>query len=368
MNIRYPFLNLATVNEPYIGEIRDAVARVIDSGRYIGSNENKEFEKELATMIGTSNAIGVGNGLDALRLIIRGYIELGRLHRGDEVIVPANSFVASALAVTECGLDVRFADVDPDTANIDWARLPLDSRTRAVMPVHLYGRVCPVPDTLPDGMIVIEDNAQAIGASLNGRMTGAIGHAAGMSFYPTKNVGALGDAGAVTTCDDELAHTVRMLGNYGADTPYHNIYAGINSRLDPIQAAILRAKLPHMAAENATRRRNAEVYLTEIDNPLIITPRVPDSPENHVWHQFVVRIADGRRDAFRRHMAAHGVETAVHYPTPIHRQPCYAATCRHTSLPVAEQLADQVVSLPVSRCTSPADAAEIAGIANLFRG
>lgn len=368
MNIRFPFLDLATVNEPYIGEIHAAAARVIDSGRYIGGAETQGFETELAAATGTSHAIGVGNGLDALRLIIRACIELRRLRRGDEVIVPANSFVASALAVTECGLNVRFADVDPDTANIDWARLPVGSHTRAVMPVHLYGRACPVPDSLPDGMIVIEDNAQAIGASIGQRMTGALGHAAGMSFYPTKNVGALGDAGAVTTSDDELAHTVRMLGNYGADTPYHNVYAGINSRLDPIQAAILRAKLPHMAAENATRRRNAETYLAEINNPLIITPSVPDHPEAHVWHQFVVRITGGRRDAFRRHMAANGVETAVHYPTPIHRLPCYAAACGNLSLPVAEMLADQVVSLPVSRCTSPADAAEIAGIANAFRG
>lgn len=365
--IKYPFLNLATVNEPYIGEIRDAALRVIDSGRYIGGDEVESLESELAATIGTTYAVGVGNGLDALRLILRGYMELGRLRHGDKVIVPANSFVASALAVTECGLEVRFADVDADTANLDWDRLPLDSHTRAVMPVHLYGRVCPVPSGLPDNLLVIEDNAQAIGASRHGKKTGAIGHAAGMSFYPTKNIGATGDAGAVTTDDAELARTVARLRNYGTDRPYHNVYAGINSRLDPIQAAVLRAKLPHLADENATRRRNAEVYLSELDSPLIIKPNAPDEPDAHVWHQFVIRITGGRRDDFRLHMAAYGVETAIHYPTPIHRQPCYASAHGTLSLPVAEMLADQVVSLPISRCTTPADAAAIAEIANSFR-
>lgn len=366
MKARYPFLDLATVNAPYLDSLRRAACRVIDSGRYIGGAEVSALESELASALGSPHAVGLGNGLDALRLILRAYIELGRLKRGDEVIVPANSFVASALAVTECGLEVRFADVDAATANLDWQRLPITPRTRAVMPVHLYGRVCPIPDWLPANLLVIEDNAQAIGASIGRRMTGSLGHAAGMSFYPTKNVGALGDAGAVTTSDPELATTVRMLANYGTDTPYHNVYAGVNSRLDPIQAAALRVKLPHMAEENALRRANAEVYLADIDNPAVILPARPDEPLSHVWHQFVVRVPGGRRDEFRRYLLDNGVETAVHYPTPIHLQPCYADASRKVHLPVAERLASEVVSLPVSRCTSAADAAAISAIINSF--
>lgn len=366
--MKYPFLDLAGVNAPYIDELRAAACRVIDSGRFIGGDEVAEFESELASALRVGYAVGVGNGLDALRLILRAYMELGVMKRGDEVIVPVNSFVASALAVTDCGLTVRFADVEESTANLDWNRLPLTGRTRAVMPVHLYGRLCAIPGGLPDSMVVIEDNAQAIGASLGGRYAGALGHAAGMSFYPTKNVGALGDAGAVTTADPELARVVAMLRNYGTDRPYHNVYAGVNSRLDPVQAAMLRVKLLHIDRENAARRANAEAYLTGITNPLITLPSPPAEPSAHVWHQFVVRLDPGLRDAFRSHMAAAGVGTDVHYPTPINQLPCYAPAYGREHFPVADRLALSSVSLPISPATTPADAAAIAAIANDFRG
>lgn len=365
--MKYPFLDLATANEPYLDELRRAACRVIDSGRYIGGTETKLFEQELAEKLGADYAIGVGNGLDALRLILRAYMELGVLQRGDEVIVPANSFVASALAVTECGLIPAFADVDPQTHNLDWSRLPLTDRTRAVMPVHLYGRICRIPDNLPSDLIVVEDCAQAIGASIGGRHAGTLGNAAAISFYPTKNVGALGDAGAVITDDPDLARAVAMLRNYGTDRPYNNVYAGVNSRLDPIQAAMLRVKLPHLDEENALRRLNATTYIRNITNPRIGLPTLPAEPSDHVWHQFVITVDPAERDDFRHFMTENSVETAVHYPTPIHLQPCYAPAYGHLRLPVAERLAHSVVSLPIGRGTSAADAEAIAQIINRYK-
>lgn len=365
--MKYPFLDLATVNEPFLSELKDAACRVIDSGRYIGGPETELFERELASALGATHAVGVGNGLDALRLILRAYMELGALQHGDEVIVPTNSFVASALAVTDCGLKVVFADVNPFTHNLDWARLPLSDRTRAVMPVHLYGRICEIPSNLPPELLVIEDCAQAIGASIDGRHAGTLGNAAAISFYPTKNVGALGDAGAVVTNDSELARTVAMLRNYGTDRPYHNVYAGVNSRLDPIQAAMLRVKLPHLDEENTQRRHIAETYINNITNPRIGLPTLPPEPSAHVWHQFVITVNPDERDDFRSYMAENSVETAIHYPTPIHLQPCYAPTYGNVDLPVAQRLARSVVSLPIGRGTSEADAEAIAQIINRYK-
>lgn len=360
----YTMLDLGEVNRPYRDELIAAATAVITSGRYVGGPEVDAFESELAAAVGVKYAVGVANGLDALRLTLRAYMELGRLHGGDEVIVPANSFIASALAVSESGLRVRFADVDPATSNIDWARLPLSPRTRAVMPVHLYGRVAEIPAEISDQFIVIEDNAQAIGATdAAGRHTGSLGHAAGMSFYPTKNVGALGDAGAVTTNDADVAAAVRSLANYGSSAHEHylNPLRGVNSRLDSLQAAMLRVKLRHLDEENALRRTLAHTYLGAITNPAV---ELPLRADGHVWHQFVVRTA--HRDQFRNYLLAHGVETGVHYPVALHRQPCYAEECTGLSLPVAERLAAQVVSLPISRCTSPEDALKISEIINSF--
>lgn len=359
--MKYPFLELGPSNSPYMPDLIDAATRVITSGHYIGGDEVKLFETEMAAICHTEFAIGVSNGLDALRLILLAYRELGRLQEGDEVIVPDNSFVASALATSQAGLKIRFADADPLTMNLDWTRLPLTERTRVIMPVDLYGRVCSVPEEFKRDFIIVEDACQSIGA----RGAGRTGHAAAFSFYPTKNVGALGDAGAVTTDDGELAEVIRALRNYGSLRQYENIYQGLNCRLDPIQAAFLRVKLPHVDEENAMRREKAAIYDQEIKNPLITVPQMPSDTAQHVWHQYVVRVADGRRDEFRTFMADHGVGTGIHYPTPIHRQPCYREYAS-LELPIADRLCAEVVSLPISRATSADDVREISRIINQF--
>ena len=371
---KYPFLDLGTVNRPYLQEIKDAAMRVIDSGRYIGGSEVEALESEMSAITGAPYAIGVSNGLDALRLIFRAYIIKGTLRYGDEVIVPADTFIASALAVTDCGLVPVFADPDPDTFNLSAATIEkaITPRTRAILPVHLYGRICWDDDirqiALKHQLLVIEDSAQAIGAIgatdglFSSRAAGGIGHAAGFSFYPTKNIGALGDAGIVTTHDRDLAEIIRSLRNYGSTSHYHNIYTGYNCRLDPMQAAIIRAKLPHLEAENAHRRSLAEIYTHNIHNPLLKLPVYSGTPAE-VWHQYTV-VADNR-DRFRKYLADCGVETAVHYPIPVHLQPCYRQYS-DLDLPAAEHIASHIVSLPVSSCTSPTDAMEISAIINKY--
>ncbi len=365
-----PFLDLGAVNAPYAGELHSAAARVIDSGRYVGGAEVEAFEAELAAFTGTKYAVGTANGLDALRLILRGYIELGRLSPGDEVIVAANTYIASVLAITDCGLRPVLMEPDARTLNLDTSRIEasLTPRTRAVMPVHLYGRAC--HDAALEavaaryGLTVIEDNAQAIGArsALDGRRTGSLGHAGAFSFYPTKNVGALGDAGAVTTDDADLARAVRALANYGSDRRYHNIYRGLNSRLDPLQAAFLRVKLPHTDAENARRRSLAALYDAEIDSQAVVKPLF--TGDDMVWHQYVILADD--RDGLRRYLAERGAGTDVHYAVPPHRQPCYAAAFGEASFPVTENLAGRVLSLPIARGTSEDDARRVASIINQF--
>ena len=366
----FPFLDLAMVNAPYQAAVKAAVGRVIDSGCYIGGSEVEALEEALAAFVSTEYAVGVSTGLDALRLILRGYIEMGVMKPGDEVIVPSNSYIASVLAVTDNRLVPVFAEPDPESFNITAASVEaaVTPRTRAVMPVHLYGRACPVDEIREVAdryrLKIVEDNAQAIGASRHGVMTGAMGDAGAFSFYPTKNVGAMGDAGAVTTADPELAAAVRALRNYGSDRQYHNIYAGLNCRLDPVQAAVIGVKLPYAHEENDMRRRIAEVYESHIDNGAVRKPQHPADPAEHVWHQYVVRVDD--RERFRAFMTSRGVMTAVHYPVPVHRQPCYADEYGYLSLPVAERMFAEVVSLPVSRCTSVDDAVAIAEIINAY--
>ena len=368
-NLRYPFLDLGHVNASYNSALKEAACRVIDSGRYVGGAENEAFERELAASVGTDYAVGLSNGLDALRLILRGYMELGRISPGDEVIVPGNTYVATVLAITDTGLNPVFVDADPRTLNIDTSLIEaaVTPRTRAIMAVHLYGR--PAYDNVMKevaqrhGLLIVEDNAQAIGADVDGVMTGALGDAAAFSFYPTKNVGALGDAGAVTTSDKELADAVRALGNYGSDRRYHNIYEGYNCRLDPIQAAFLRVKLAGLAQVTERRRRLARIYDDAITNPLVVKPLV-DSPDHSVWHQYVIRTAD--RDKFCDYLTANGVGWDVHYATPPHMQPCYSRY-RSVVLPVTDRIAAEIVSLPVSSCTSERDAGEIASIINAYR-
>ena len=361
--LKYPFLDLRGDNEPYLNDLEEAAIRVIRSGRYIGGDEVSSLEAELAAYIGAKHCVGVSNGLDAIRLIFRAYIELGKLHEGDEVITSSNNYIAGILAATDCGLRPVFVEPDPATFNLDPTRVEaaVTERTRAIMPVDLYGRTSCLPKELTQRFIVVEDVAQAIGA----RGAGRTGHAAAFSFYPTKNLGALGDAGAVTTDNAELAEAVRALRNYGSLRQYENIYKGLNCRLDPIQAAFLRVKLPYVDEENAMRREKAAVYNQEIKNPLITVPQIPSDPAQHVWHQYVVRVADGRRDEFRTFLADRGVGTGIHYPTPIHRQPCYREYAS-LDLPIADRLCAEVVSLPISRATSVSDVMEISRIINQF--
>lgn len=367
-DMKYPFLDLATVNAPYAQALKRAATDLIDSGRYIGGAECDAFEHELAAFVGTDYAVGLSNGLDALRLILRGYMELGRLEPGNEVIVPANTYIATVLAISDAGLKPVFVDADDATLNIDSSLIEaaVTERTRAIMTVHLYGR--PAYDkVMADlssryNLIVIEDNAQAIGASVDGRMTGALGHAAAFSFYPTKNVGALGDAGAVTTDDAELAAAVRALSNYGSDCRYHNIYQGFNCRLDPIQAAFLQVKLENIEVETAHRRAIATIYDECIGNELIQKP-LHNEPDNCVWHQYVLRTRS--RDDFRAYLTANGVGTDIHYAVPPFMQPCYSEYSQ-IDMPVSRDISNTVLSIPVSTCTTPNDAREIASIINSY--
>ena len=377
-SVKYPFLDLGPVNEPYFPRLIEAVGRVVKSGRYIGGKEVDSFEDKLRHLCKVPFAIGVSNGLDALRLILRGYMELGVMRPGDEVIVPANTYIASVLAISEVGLTPVLVDPDAATSNLDTSLIEaaITERTRAIMTVHLYGRVS-WDATIMElagryGLKVIEDNAQAIGVvseveGLHGSsVTGGLGDAAAFSFYPTKNVGALGDAGAVTTHDAALASAVRALANYGSDVRYHNIYRGFNCRMDPMQAAVLKVKLPYVQAENSYRHGIASVYCKEIVNPAV---QLPELRRDHAYHQFVVHVPD--RDAFTAHLDANGVGWDIHYAVPPHLQPCYRGVLKGADsgelhLPVTERLADTCVSLPITRCTSVDDAFAISEIINSF--
>jgi dTDP-4-amino-4,6-dideoxygalactose transaminase len=345
-----PFLDLGEVNAPYADELKAAALRVIESGWYVLGEEVAAFEREFAGWCGVKHAIGVGNGLDALSLILRAYIDRGMLHEGDEVLVPANTFVASFLAITANRLIPVPVEPDEDSFNLDPARVEasIGPRTRAIMAVHLYGRLADMP-ALADiarrhGLLLIEDAAQAHGATRDGRKAGAFGDAAAFSFYPGKNLGALGDGGAIVTDDDELATHARALRNYGSLEKYRHLFQGVNSRLDEMQAAMLRVKLRRLDADNARRSSVATVYREAIDHPGIRMPAAGASGE-HVWHLFVVRSA--RRDALRGHLAQAGIQTQVHYPVPPHRQPAYAHL-GEMHLPVTERIHDQVLSLPMA--------------------
>lgn len=374
---RFPFLDLKTVNEQYIDRLRDAATRVIESGRYIGGFEVKALEDKLSGMLGADHAVGVSNGLDALRLSLRAFIELGMLHKGDEIIVPANTYVASVLAVTDTGLTPVLVDPDERLMVLtgDVLEKHVTASTKAVMPVHLYGRVAwdaKMKDIIrANNLIVLEDAAQSIGAvarvsGLNGsNKAGALGHAGALSFYPTKNVGALGDAGAVLTHSPAVASAVRALSNYGSDVRYHNIYKGFNCRLDPLQAAMLSVKLDYCSVESRERFARAVAYENTIDNPLVTKPVMSDLPIECVWHQYVIRC--DRRDELREFLAQNGVETDVHYAVPPHKQPCYSEL-KHGPLPLTELIANQIISLPVNpSCTSVKDASDIGRIINQFK-
>lgn len=367
---QYELLSLQRLNAPYAEALKDAVARVIESGWYLRGEETKAFENEMAAYLNTPHVVGVANGLDALRLIFKAYIALHRLNKGDEVIVPANTFMASVLAVTDCNLRPIFVEPSTSTHNLDTSLIEqaITPRTRAILVVHLYGRTC-WDSTLVEvarkhNLLIIEDNAQALGArTTDGRRTGTLGDAAGTSFYPGKNLGALGDAGMVTTSDAELADMVRALGNYGGSRRYYYEEQGMNSRIDEIQAAILRVKLPHLDEENSRRNHIARLYNDTIDTPHITLPDVPDCAHTHVWHQYIIRTS--HRDHFMQYMQANGVATGIHYPVPPHRQQAYKCY-NDLSLPITEQLANEVVSLPIASYLTDEDITYIAAIINKY--
>jgi len=371
---RYPFLDLALACAPYMDELKAAACEVIEHGRYLHGQETELLEQEIADLCQVKHCITVSNGLDALRLILRAYKEMGVLHDGDEVIVPANTYVASVLAVSDNNLVPVLCEPREETLNLDSNKLEelITPRTRAIMPVHLYGTPCwndkLVQVAHAHNLRIIEDNAQAIGAQsdaagLNGTFTtGGLGDAAGNSFYPTKNLGALGDAGAVTTNDDDLATVVKALANYGSDRRYHNIYQGYNCRMDEMQAAMLRVKLRHLQEENDVRAEVARTYNACISNPRVKTPTIFDGMKQ-IWHQYVVCVDD--REAFRAYLTDNGVGSDVHYATPPHMQPCYQ-TLKHGPVPITEAIAAEVVSLPIAPPITPDDAREIAEIINRF--
>ena len=345
-----PFLDLQAANAAMRDELIEACTHVIDSGWYILGERLNAFEAEFAAYCGTKHCIGVANGLDALTLTLRAWMEMGKLREGDEVIVPANTYIATVLAITENRL--RPVLVEPDEATFNLCPIKAESavttRTRAIMPVHLYGQLADMPAIAAiaqrHGLLVLEDAAQAHGASLNDRKAGNWGHAAGFSFYPGKNLGALGDGGAVTTNDDELAAVLRALRNYGSREKYQNIYRGVNSRLDELQAAILRVKLKYLDQQTEHRRKIARYYLEGIRNTAVRLP-ISKNVNQHVWHLFVVRCRD--RNGLQKYLDLCGVQTAIHYPVPPHKQPAYSD--RHQqSFPVTEIIHREVLSLPMS--------------------
>ena len=344
--------------------------RVTDSGRYLGGGEVSAFENEYAEYISVRNCVTCANGLDALWLILRAYIEMGVMAPGDEVLVPANTFIASILAITGNGLKPVLVEPRWDTLEIDESLIEahITSRTKALMTVHLYGRLSWSGEMAEicrrHGLKLIEDNAQAQGCmTLNGRRTGSLGDVAGHSFYPGKNLGALGDAGAVTTNDGILAETVRALANYGSPRKYIFDYQGRNSRMDEIQAAVLRIKLKHLDEDNNARRHVATLYTEGISNPLVSMPVLLPEQSN-VWHIFPVFTE--RRDELQEYLWERGVRTVIHYPVPPHKQQCYKEWNRLV-LPVTERIHDSELSLPMSPVITDEEVREVIEAVNTFR-
>lgn len=350
-------------------EISAAVQRVVDSGWYLQGNENKAFAEEYARYIGTRYCVGCGNGLDALTLILRAYKEMGRLHDGDEVIVPANTYIATILAITENNLTPVLVEPRIDTFQIDDRQIEraITSRTHAIMIVHLYGQ-CAYTEQIREishshNLLLIEDNAQAHGCRYNDRLTGSLGNAAAHSFYPGKNLGALGDGGAVTTDDEELANMIGALGNYGSERKYVFKYKGRNSRLDEIQAAVLRVKLKYLDADNALRRNIAMQYIEHIDNPLFTLPST-DYCHSSVHHIFPVLCSE--RERLQQHLLKQGIQTMIHYPIPPHRQQCYA-DIGLLSLPITERIHSEELSLPLNPTLQQEEIELIIEAANNFK-
>lgn len=344
------FLDLQKITQKYSDEIHEAVNRVVDSGWYLQGKENEKFEVDYAQYIGTKYAVGCANGLDALIWIFRAYVEMGVMQPGDEVIVPANTYIASILAISENGLKPVLVEPSIETYQIDDSKIEavISERTRAILIVHLYGQ-CAYTDKIGElckkySLKLMEDNAQAHGCMFKGQKTGSLGDAAGHSFYPGKNLGAFGDAGAITTDNGELAKVVRAVANYGSQKKYVFKYCGRNSRLDEIQAAVLDVKLKHLDEDIAIRKEIAKYYIDYITNPDIITPIVKDW-NAHVFHIFTIRCK--RHDELQKYLADNGVQTIIHYPIPPYKQECYKEW-NNLSFPITEQIHDEELSLPMS--------------------
>lgn len=362
------FNDLQKINQKNANEIKNAVNRVIDSGWYLLGNELKTFEQEYADFIQTKHCIGVANGLDALNLILRGYIELGAIHEGDEIIVPANTYIASILAITANKLNPVLVEPDIQNYNLNPHLIEnrITARTKGIMLVHLYGQNAMHTEinrlVTKHNLILIEDNAQAQGCYSGEKRTGSLGNAAGHSFYPGKNLGAIGDAGAVTTNDDKLAEVIRALGNYGSKQKYVNEYQGVNSRLDEIQAAVLSVKLKYLDSDNQHRRKIANYYLQHIKQPAIILPDCPIS-SSHVWHLFVIR--HKHRDKLKAYLEKNGIQTLIHYPTPPHKQVAYKEW-NNLKFPITEKIHNEVLSLPISPVMTEDEAIKVVDILNDF--
>lgn len=363
------FLDLQKINALYADELKAVAAEVIDNGWYLQGKQNEKFEIALQELTTSPYVIGVANGLDALRLILRAYIEMGVMKEGDEVIVPANTYIASILAITDNRLTPVLVEPSMETYNIDIDKIEaaITSRTRAIMVVHLYGRVVWGENlemiAKKHNLKIIEDNAQAIGAEYKGIRTGNLGDAAGFSFYPGKNLGALGDSGAITTKDPEVARIVRAVANYGSEKKYVNTYMGLNSRMDEIQAAFLNVKIKYILSENMRRREIATYYCEHITNPKIILPTQPIDPIEHVQHLFVIRTVE--RDALQQYLADNGIQTLIHYPIPPHKQGCYK-TMNTMIYPLTEKIHEEVLSLPMSAVLTESEVVEIVNVINKF--
>ena len=374
MNI--PFLSLKDVTALHGAEINEAVSRVVNGGWYLQGIENEKFEKDFSDFVGTKYTVGCANGLDALIWIFRAYIEMGVMQHGDEVIVPANTYIATILAITENGLVPVLVEPKPNTLEIDDDLIEshITPKTKAIAIVHLYGRIA---YTNKIGKLckkynlkLVEDCAQSHGCKFeDGRMTGNLGDAAGFSFYPGKNLGALGDGGAMVTNDEELAKAVRALANYGSQKKYVFKYAGRNSRLDEVQAAVLDVKLKYLVEDNAHRKEVAHYYYEHINNPLITLPDLlPD--EQNAYHLFPIVVCDGKRDALHDYLAENGVGTVCHYPIAPHKQECYSKETWNVpqlSLPITERLADEELSIPIGPTISMDEVKEVVKLINSFK-
>ncbi|NLX65212.1 MAG: DegT/DnrJ/EryC1/StrS family aminotransferase [Bacteroidales bacterium] len=362
------FLDIQRITELHSPEIHEAASRVINSGWYLLGEEIARFEKEYARYIGTDYCVGVANGLDALRIILRAYKEMGVMHEGDEIIVPANTFIASIIAITDNRLVPVLVEPNINSYQIDDAKIEsaITPKTKAIMIVHLYGQ-CAYSEKIGQlcqkyNLKLIEDNAQASGCKYNGKTTGSLGDVAGHSFYPGKNLGALGDGGAVTTSDRLLDKTVRSLANYGSTAKYIFDYQGYNSRLDEIQAAILSVKLSRLDKDNQRRKEVARYYLENINHPEIILPKVPDR-DAHVFHLFVIR--SHRRDSLREHLHDQGIEALIHYPVPPHKQKAYKEW-NDMELPITEKIHAEVLSLPIAPYITDKEIKSVVDAVNAF--